>query len=172
MKGNVQWVMKEGGREGEREIRVEYKVTLKDITARMGRYKQGTKFEIDSVLVISYQFIVTVTVETDIVWMTFLNFFFLIFTCWVRVSWGLLFLLINFYINYSINLRTHFVSNVRERASWRAFNISLFNNIVDSVNYIDPMNFISFNFISFSRYYFKVSVFTLFDLILSYFFFG
>ena len=57
--------MKEGGREGEREIRVEYKVTLKDITARMGRYKQGTKFEIESVLVISYQFIVTV--ETDIV---------------------------------------------------------------------------------------------------------
>ena len=51
----------------EREIRVEYKVTLKDITARMGRYKQGTKFEIESVLVISYQFIVTVTVETDIV---------------------------------------------------------------------------------------------------------
>ena len=102
--------------------------------------------------------------------MTFLNFFFLIFTCWVRVRRGLLFLLINFYINYSINLRTHFVSNVRERASWRAFNISLFNNIVDSVNYIDPMNFISFNFISFSRYYFKVSVFTLFDLILSFFF--
>ena len=60
-------MMKEGGREGEREIRVEYKVTLKDITARMGRYKQGTKFEIESVLVISYQFIVTVTVETDIV---------------------------------------------------------------------------------------------------------
>ena len=69
-------MMKEGsgderGREREmkreREIRVEYKVTLKDITARMGRYKQGTKFEIDSVLVISYQFIVTVTVETDIV---------------------------------------------------------------------------------------------------------
>ena len=59
----------ERGREmkREREIRVEYKVTLKDITARMGRYKQGTKFEIDSVLVISYQFIVTVTVETDIV---------------------------------------------------------------------------------------------------------
>ena len=54
-------------REREREIRVEYKVTLKDITARMGRYKQGTKFEIESVLVISYQFIVTVTVETDIV---------------------------------------------------------------------------------------------------------
>ena len=59
--------MKEVERGREREIRVEYKVTLKDITARMGRYKQGTKFEIESVLVISYQFIVTVTVETDIV---------------------------------------------------------------------------------------------------------
>ena len=42
-------------------------MTLTDITARMGRYKQERKFEIDSVLVISYQFIVTVTVETDIV---------------------------------------------------------------------------------------------------------